>query len=401
MHPLHAKLSLQDCQRFAFENSERLSIGDLRVLMEKDRIAEVRGMALPQLSAHVDYVAAGEAHRFLKKHKTINGKASLIVPLFNFGGASNKISEQETRYEASLYDNERLKQEILYEVSQAYFRVLESQKIENIVRQSLSTLEEQRRVSQDFYGQGLIHQNDLLLIDVQVAQREQDLIQASHNVAISIARLNRLMGFQIDAPTEIEDILAEISWKANLETCLKEAKECHPELISLQIQIKAACYAYKAEKGALYPSIYAFTDYSTTNDYTFPYTHGLDAGIGIEINLFDGGTTWAKIRRREKEYLELQYRYKGVEEDLELTVRTAYYQAIAASNKIPLALKGIQVSEENLKITQDQFGEGFITTYDLLNDEERLAQARSNYWQALYDFHQARLDLCFAAGMIQ
>ena len=157
-------------------------------------------------------------------------KASLIVPLYNFGGACNKLYAQEMHYEASLYNNEWLNQKIIFEVSQAYYRLLESQKIVQVVRQSLETLGEQKRISQDFYGQDLIQKNDLLLINLQMAQREQEFIQASHNVVITLARLNRLIGFPLDESTEIEDILEQSNWIGNLEGYISEAKACHPEL---------------------------------------------------------------------------------------------------------------------------------------------------------------------------
>jgi hypothetical protein len=40
-----------------------------------------------------------------------------------------------------------------------------------------------------------------------------------------------------------------------------------------------------------------------------------------------------------------------------------------------------------------------VTSDDVLNDEGRLAQARSNYFQAVYDFYIARSALNYASGL--
>jgi outer membrane protein TolC len=395
---LQAQLSLEECQCLALENSEKISIADLHLLIERDRTAEAWGMAYPRLTAEGQYIAAGEPRNFIKKHKTANAKASLIVPLFNFGGASNLITAQEKRYHSSFYTNERVRQEVIYAVTQAYYGLLEFQKIEQVVKESLTTLQEQLRISEDFYKQGLVHRNDVLLIELQFAQREQDFIQAEHNRALQEQRLNRLMGIDLDTKLEIEDIYEIVECQDDLESFLAAAEECRPDLGALQLQVCAAYYAYKGEKGELYPKVYAFSDYSTTNDYNFPYTHGINAGIGMEVNLYDGGTTHARIRRMRKEWLELHQVYCALIEDISLEVRSAYLQLQNAAHKIPVALKSIHLAEESLKITQNQYQEGIVTMYDLLNDEERLAEARSNYYQALYEFHRAQGELMFATG---
>ena len=49
-------------------------------------------------------------------------------------------------------------------------------------------------------------------------------------------------------------------------------------------------------------------------------------------------------------------------------------------------------------MTQDQFKEGLVPIYDVLLDEKNLAEARSNYYQGLYDFHRAHAELNYVSG---
>ena len=79
----------------------------------------------------------------------------------------------------------------------------------------------------------------------------------------------------------------------------------------------------------------------------------------------------------------------------------AYLAVDAAYNKIPVAKSSIQHAEENSKIDRDLYQEGLMASSDLLNDEERLAEARSNYFQALYNFKIAKCRLAYAIGDIQ
>lgn len=398
---LAAKLTLEDCQRLALLNNEKVCIADLRTAMQRDKVDEVKGTGLPQIKLHGDYIAAGEAKKFLNKQKKANAKASLIVPLFNFGGITNNIIAQELHYESAVFDNIRAKQEVIYAVSQAYFRLLESIKIQEIVSESINKLKEQLRISKDFYEQGLVQKSDILLIEVQMADREEDYIQAKYNISIAVAELNRMIGADLDENTEVDNTFEKDVQTPALSDIIFQAKRCHPALISLETQIKSAHFAYKGQKGALYPNVYVFTNYSTTNDYKFPYTHGIDLGLTVQVNLYDGGITYAKIRYKKKEFQELQYRFQGLEKDIELAIRSAYLDLKRAVSKIAVTKKGIKLAEENMKMAQEQYGEGLISSYDLMSDEEKLTEAKSDYYQSIYDFYKAELELLFTAGILQ
>ncbi len=392
-------LTLEDCYHLAIAHSETMTLADLKAMIEEDRLREVWGTALPQLSAQADFITKGDARHVGHHDRTKNARVSLIVPLFNFGGAYNAIQAQEKRQEAAIIDIDSARQEVLFATNRAYFTLLEAQKIEMILKQSIQTLNEQLRITKDFLNQELVQENELLLVEVELALSHQELMQAQNNVALALAKLNRLIGYELDCNTQIIDILDQVNWEGNLHQILFEAKNNHPGLKSLAVEIEAAGYTRKAEKGKLYPSIYGFGNYSTTDDYALPYKHGLDAGIGVQISLYDGGTTWAKLKRLKKEICELEQRYAAEEKNIELSVRSAFLNVESALCKIPLALKGIELAERNLKTTQDLYAEELITNVDVINDEEKVLKARFNYYQALYQFHRAKADLAYSAGM--
>lgn len=53
---------------------------------------------------------------------------------------------------------------------------------------------------------------------------------------------------------------------------------------------------------------------------------------------------------------------------------------------------------ENLRIVRDQYGEGLLTSADILIEEDRLARSRSNYFRSLYDYHESYARLINAVG---
>jgi outer membrane protein len=392
-----ATITLEDCVQQSLENSEKISIADLEVLIEKDTLRERWSLALPKLSAHADIIAAGNTSSFYKNRKIFNAKVSLIVPIYDFGKTSNTIRAHKKIYEASTFSNSRVKQELVFAVHQIYYQLLEAKKIASIISESLGTLEEQLRVANDMLSHGLLHRNNVLLIEVQLAQREQDAIHTKQNIDLTLEKLSRITSIPLEDLAEIEEP-KWIPWKGNFDDIVSDVISSHPDLLALELHIQSATYGYKAEKSTRLPEIYAFSDYSTTNAYALPYTHGMSVGVGVQWNLYSGGATSARIERQNKRRIELQRRFEGVYKDIILGVKSAYLQVERAADRIPIAQKGIGLAKQALQVTQDQFKEGLVTIYDVLLDEKNLAEAKSNYYQGLYDFHRAHAELIYISG---
>ncbi len=400
MSPLVAKFSLEQCQNLALEHGGKKTIADIRALIAYDRIAEVRSSGRPQLNAHADYMTAGDAKKWQKNEANEHARVSLVIPLYNFGLTREAVNAQKKNTQAARFAVDQVEQEIRYAVIEAYFELLIYGKLQWIVQESIKSLEIQLQITEDFVAEGLLQRNEALVVEVQLAQLHQDILEAGFQRELAEARLNRLMGIALTASTEIEDLFPEETQELYLEPILEKAKCRHPELLILRKQTEAARHAMKAEKAHLYPNLYAFSNYSTTSDYALPYRHGLDAGIGIDISFYDGGNTYAKLRRINKELCELEWRIKELEKDIELNIRSAFLAIKSALGKIPVAIKGVNLAEENLLLTKNLFEEGLVSTMDIINDDESLSQARLNYYKSLYSYHLAKANLIYSAGAL-
>lgn len=396
---LYGTLTLESCYDLALNYSETLTVAELKALIEQDRTREIYGLHLPQITAQIDFLTKGNLKRVRHQERTKNARVSLVIPLYNFGHSTHTINAQKSREESSFIKMTTARQKILHATNHAYFTLAEAQKIILIIKESIRSLKGQLRISKDFAEQGLIHENEILVVELELALRQQDLLQAQSNVSIAATQLNRLIGYPLDRQTVVIDLLEPIPYHANLNQLLEDAQSNHPHLKALQADIKAARSTLTAEKGKLYPSIYGYTNYSTSDNYALPYRHGLDAGIGIQLSLYDGGATWAKLRRLRKEMCELEQQYIAAEKDMELYIRTAFSTVENTIQKIPLALKAIQVAEHNLTLVKNHFAEGLITNEDLMIDEEKLLHARHNYYQTLCQYYKAKADLAYAAGL--
>jgi outer membrane protein TolC len=83
-----------------------------------------------------------------------------------------------------------------------------------------------------------------------------------------------------------------------------------------------------------------------------------------------------------------------------LEVKEAVIVLLEANQKIRVAEKAITQAEENFRISQERYNAQIATSTEVVDAEALLTQARTNYYDALYDYHLASFALKKATGTI-
>lgn len=400
-------LSVDDCVRLAFENNRRMDIVSRRVLLADDRVDEAIASVLPRLEAEARFSSrnndagvkppGGQGLSFQERDV---GTASLsaIVPLYSFGRSGHVYDAAKLGVGVAELQVERARQDLELAVRDAYFRLLEAHKIAEVVDASIEVIARQQEIARDFLAQDLVSRSDVLTVEVQLAEREQERILARNNIELARAALNRLMGVDVTRPTQVEDVLDVTPWRGELKDVLRLAIERRPDLEAARRQIAAAQSRYKAQRAELFPVIYAFGSYHYTTDEFQLNQDWFAGGVAIEAPIFDGGVTWTRMNQRRREIDEaVDLRDERID-DILLEVHQAFLQQRAAAERVPVARKAIDLGAENLRIVRDQYGQGLVTSVDVLIEEDRLSRARSSYYRALYAYHAAQARLGNALG---
>lgn len=442
-----AALGLDECVELALRNNRRISIADRRVLIARDRVSEAIAMTLPQLSAEgrftsrnndsgiqrpqaslrnrlrdslaqaaatslVEQAGLTPTGQFLEQtgagssfsgtfsqRDAWTGTVSLIVPIYDFGRSEFTRQALEGRVETARYDARRERQDVSFIVSQAYYRILESEKIRSVVEDSIRVVERQLEIARDFQSQGLVAANDVLAVEVQLAERRQQLSQAENNIQLAVATLNRQIGADVTQQTSVVDVLEVEPLHGRFTDALMLAIETRPDLASLRRQIEVARDEYRATRAeGTAPRIFGFADYNWSSDEFLLNNEWLSGGVAMQIPIFDGGVTIARLQRQRKEIAESVDRFDEQVDNIVLDIKQSFLNVNEAAGRIPVARKAVELASENLRIVRDQYGEGLLTSADVLTEEDRLAQARSNYFQSLYDYHGSYARLVHAVG---
>lgn len=401
-----AGLFLDDCIDLALRRHRSVRIADRRVLIAKDVVDEKFGFILPKLAAEGRFETRNNdrgstfgGNTFVTGDKEIGiARVSLLVPIYDFGGAWNEWESAELAVDVAGLSAARTRQDLTFLVSRAYYRVLEAGRIKAVVEESLKLVARQLEIARDFRAQNLVAASDVLTAEVQQAERRQDLIRASNNVELARATLNRLMGRPVDEPLDLRDVLEAEPWRGSFEAALRTALERRPDLSALKKQVDIARADFGATRAGLLPRIYAFADYNHSTDDFLLNQDWLVGGVAVQIPLFDGGSTIARVRQREKEVAEAVDRHDEQVDDIVLDLKQNYLLVREAAERLPVARKAIDLAEENLRVVRDQYAEGLLTSADVLTEEDRLSRSRTNYYRSLYEYHGAFARLAHAVG---
>ena len=114
--------------------------------------------------------------------------------------------------------------------------------------------------------------------------------------------------------------------------------------------------------------------------------------------LVDGFGTQFRLKRKKKEIAESIDFHDERLDDILLDVTQAFLLTRDSAERLPVARKSVDLAEENLRVTRDQYLAGLVSTADLLAEEDRLSQARSNHVRALYECHASAARLVHATG---
>lgn len=421
------KLTLRSAQEDTLRRSEELSIAQIQTLIATEKFQQIRGINLPKLAVEANYNWRDTHLGFERKNpaygrpvqgppgvppppkmiRTIaankevrTARLGLRVPVYDFGRVAYAESAQRAIIESTVHERDRVRQDLLFAVATNFYRALEGAKIEAVVNESIAILKRQHLAAQDLYAAGLVTHNDVLVIEVQLAEREQERIAVQYDIESVLATLRRLTGRTIDGVVGLEDVQGEIQWSESLDTLQRQSDLHHPVLKKIQADKAVASSDVLATKAENSPDVCASFDVNCSSDTYLLRRDWLHAGIGISIPIFDGGIVDSKVAQKRKVVEEIDLKYSKAIEDIHLEVAKAYLRVDQAFLQIPVAQQSIALATDNLAISQDLFNEGLVTSDDVMNDEGRLAQARSNYVQAVYDFYLARSALEYASGII-
>ena len=121
-------------------------------------------------------------------------------------------------------------------------------------------------------------------------------------------------------------------------------------------------------------------------------------GVSGQWNVFDGGTTYGKVKAARAQLEESKVTFDDAVRQVELDVSTAVDNLRQGQETIVAAKKGVDVSLESLRLANERLAAGTGTQLDVLNAQTQLTTARSNYFTAEFQYISAVAQYQFSTA---
>jgi len=332
-------------------------------------------------------------------------KLSLQQPVFTGFRLSSLKDAAEYYNEAAAEDVNKTKNDVAYSVYSSYLNLYKAEQVKALLQESRKSAEQHITDTKNFMDNGLATKNDLLKFEVQESNIKLSLIEANNNIDLARSALNKSLGLPLNENTEIEEIeIVPETFNEDLNSLVKEAMNNRSEIKSVKYSLNAGRENIRASRSAYFPSVYLSGNYTYANPnlrYQPPleqFKGTWDVGITFSWDIWNWGGTSSQVVQAEQNLYRSQTQLDLMKENIELEVNQNYLALKYAKEKLDVTQKAIEQADENLRTFKDKYEVQLATSTDIIDAENSLLQAKTNYTNALIDYKLAKVRLEKSVG---
>ena len=324
------------------------------------------------------------------------------LPIFTGGELQGQIGQAKANYRSMLSAEEQAYNEMKETATTGYFNMLNAGNMKALRQESVDRLQAHLDNVVAQYNVGIVARADVLRSEVELANAQQNYITASNEYDVAEATLNNIIGTPLNTTLKLKDSLQYVPYDNDMAYCLAYSEQHRPELKQAEYGVDAAEAALVVARSGHMPKIYAnASDNWGGNGSNWPGDDDENWSVGVtaSINVFDSGVTWSKIHAAQEALVQAKESQRQIKDNVELEVRTDYLSMREAEKRITTAQVAVASAEEDYHIAVVRYQAGVGTNIDVMDAQEALTQAKTNYYQALYNYNTSKAALNTSMGV--
>lgn len=411
--PAARALTLRDALTLAAQQNPQLRVAAFEVQIARTQLAQARAAAAGQLNAQASYTRSAEQAPTTvviggspvtipaPSPNTFDLRLVFQYPLYTGGRIEAQVAMAEANLRGSEAALQRQIQQVLFDVRQAYFRVLLTQTGRQVAERGIQQAAESLRVARVRVSAGASPRFDEIQADVALANARQAEVRSRNSVALAVQGLNALLGLPLDTPLALTDRFVTDTVQTPLDQMIRAALANRPELGELQARQAAAQAAIQLAESGARPTVGATTTGSVGNAGAL-FVTGVSATwsvmLAATLNVFDGGLTRERVRETQLRLEQLKAIEAQTRQGIEFDVRQAFLNLHATREELGGADALIAQANEALRIALVRFQSGVGTNLEVITAQTTASQAEAERALALFNYSVARAALERAVG---
>jgi outer membrane protein TolC len=298
-------------------------------------------------------------------------------------------------------------EDLVADIVSGYFNYIQQVQLLKNMEYAVALSKERLRIDEDRYLLGSNSKLQVLQSRVYLNADSSRLSRQVEVVRATQIRLNEMMAVE-----DLGDLFVSKDTSIAINPGLlygKLLEETLAKNTSLRIASKNKTiseYDYKLALSRSYPYLtlssgysYGFNTYSTstTKDQT---TSGLNYGLTMGMNIFDGFNQRRNIRNSSIEVENEELRYREVEQGVKADLLTIYSAYSNYLRLVTLEEQNLQTATENLVIAMERYRLGNLSGIELREVQKSLLDARESLLSVQYQTKLAEISLLLISGRI-
>jgi len=412
------KIRLSEAIEIALKQSPDLATAQENVKVARAAVRQSEALFYPQLRLSETYTASDnptQSFMMTLNQRSLNlAEANFNRPgdadNFNtkflstyslYSGGKNRASRQATLFQLDVKQEmfKAAQSDLIFEVTRAFLDILKAREFVRVEEEAVTHMKTNYEVAENRFAQGAALKTDVLDAKVKLSEAEENLVRARNSLSVAESIFCNVLGLSGEESITAEDSPEIMDKILSDETgSLVESPMNRPEIIAAEIMVLSAEKRLRAIEAEHAPRINALASYDLDSGDVSRFEDSWFAGLGVELDLFDGYLTQGRIleARANLEIAENQLRKTRL--SVRLEVKQAQLNLEASKARLQTTSQAVLLAEESVKITRDRYASGLVLMTQLLDSEAAFTAARQRHITAASDYQLAVAALKKALG---
>ena len=395
-------LNLQQCIEVALKQQPTIIAAMGTVNINQSRVGQAKSNYYPQINWSSSYNRINPTTGTLLKsgssYDEYLSNVNLSQTIYDFEKTSTQVKIQNLNLDSSQSDLDSVASQIVYSVKQAYFSLLQAKRNRDVAVETVQQFQQHLDQAKGFFEVGTKPKFDVTKAEVDLSNAKLNLIKGENAFRIARVNLNNAVGMPEAPDYTIVDDFGFQKYDITFDEALKRAYITRPDLQSIIALKEAAERTIDLQKKGYYPTLSGNANYAVSGE-EFPLEKGWSVGATLNFPLFSGFSTKYQVEEAKAKLQVLKANEDALKQSIHLDVAQAYLNLQQASDSISTTELTVRQATENHELANGRYTAGVGNPIEVTDALVSLANAKTAYIAALYDYKVAQASVEKAMGM--
>ncbi len=402
VYDLSQPLTLKQCIEIAKKNSSVIKNAKIGAKIEELRVKNAQALYYPDLFLNGGYSASKQVDFGFERNNYSFGVTGRYT-IWDHGQRNIGLLQAQENKNLVNVQNDQVRQNLVFQVTQAYYEVLKAQELVEVDEQILDRSRENRERVEAYVEAGIQIEADIATAQVREANSELTLLNDQNQLDIALASLPRIMGLNPAARIHVietkEPKNKVKTVDISLDEAINHAIKARSEFMLNKSSIKQTEYALRLAKLNRFPRLNAQYNHDFNLDDYFDDTEDLGHlrywrfAATLDFPIFDGGITKRRVDELKLQLDRTQEDLEDLKRSVTLEVQQAYLNLIRAAKAVEISDAQVRDARLSLNVIRERFIQELAILIELLDAQTEFAKALTSQVRIFYDYQIAQASL--------